>query len=716
MCVMAIPAKPGLWQTIKLKNGTEVRARLCGDEHAHFWMDESGQCYAVSGDDYVALSAEQLQRRNKVRVATPKAASRLLSPRKVTIGERTHYMGQKKGVVILAQFTDVKFKTGNDLAKYKRILNEEGYSEGKFKGSVADYFKAQSAGQFELDFDVVGPYTLKNNQKYYGSNDSDGNDLRPEEMVVEACKQANAEVDFKDYDWDGDGEVDQVFVVYAGKGEADGGNANTIWPHMWSLAEVSKSLTLDSVKINNYACSNEIDASGAIEGIGCFCHEFSHCMGFPDFYDTSYSGWFGMDAFDLMCSGSYNGSTFLPAGYTAHEKMMCGWQDPIVLGSEDVTVENLQPMSKHGDTYIIYNEAHPDEYFMIENRQKNGWDAGYPAKGLMITHVDFDQLIWQQNSPNTKVTAADARMYGLKTNDHERMTIVHADNDDDSQYWNDREGYYEKQTLSTDLYPYSRNDSLTPTSKPSPALYNKNKEGKKTVDWAILGIKQNSDGTMNFRYRAKSPVQQGGGGTVDTTSVTPVGDYLFYESFDLCQGKGGNDDVWSSINTASKLVADNDGWECAGEKAFAGDRCARFGTSSVPGVVTSPSFTVNGTATLTFKAGAWNSAADGTSLLVEVDNNATVSPSTFTMQKGAWSDFTATITGQGSVSLTFTPGKRFFLDEVKVVDNNSNAIRSVTQAERLSNRIYTLDGRFVGTDFSSLRRGIYVVNGKKVIR
>ena len=255
------------------------------------------------------LRLNAAKRRKQPLTAGPRRA-----PLRVSIGEQTHYTGRKKGVVILMQFTDTKFKTANNKAKYNNLLNTPDYSEGSFKGSVADYFRAQSGGRFELEFDVVGPFMAAKNTSYYGSNDSDGLDKHPDELIVEAVKAANAEVDFKDYDWDGDGQVDQVFVVYAGKGEADGGANTTIWPHMFWLSATNKSLTLDGVRIDTYACSNEIDPSGSIEGIGCFCHEFSHCLGYPDFYDTSYSGWFGMGSWDLMDQGSYNGNGFRPAG------------------------------------------------------------------------------------------------------------------------------------------------------------------------------------------------------------------------------------------------------------------------------------------------------------------------------------------------------------------------------------------------------------------
>lgn len=146
-------------------------------------------------------------------------------------------------------------------------------------------------------------------------------------MVAEACLAADSEVNFADYDWDGDGEVDQVFVLYAGLGEAAGGDDDTVWPHMWNLSssDYRKSLTLDNVKVDTYACSSEMtkdyDTFGypdIVSGIGTFCHEFSHCLGYPDMYDMNYKN-FGMATWDLMDYGNYNGKGFIPSGYTAYE-------------------------------------------------------------------------------------------------------------------------------------------------------------------------------------------------------------------------------------------------------------------------------------------------------------------------------------------------------------------------------------------------------------
>lgn len=422
--------------------------------------------------------------------AAARLAARQTSPRKA--GATTGYLGKKKGLVILAEFSDKKFKSTNDREKYYNILNTRGYtSDEGFDGSVADYFLAQSGGLFELDFDVVGPYTTKYGYAYYGKNDEDDLDQHPEEMVIEMCRAANADVNFADYDWDGDGEVDEVFVVYAGKGEADSSNKNTIWPHMWSLDEAQRWLTLDGVRINIYACANEIDSDGSINGIGTFCHEFSHCLGFADLYDISYSGAYGMGDFDLMAGGCYGGNGFCPVGYSGYEKMWCGWQQPIVLSTEDVTVDSLKPMAQQGDFYIIYNDAHPDEYYIIENRQKKSWDKYIPERGLMITHVDYDEEVWYNNIPNTIVSKEEAEENGYTCdNDHQRLTFFHANNSESRPR----------------LYPYKKNDSLTTTSSPVAKLYHNNSLGTKKMQGAVLNIHQNAGGTMGFTYRANSGI------------------------------------------------------------------------------------------------------------------------------------------------------------------------------------------------------------------
>ena len=234
--MMAVPAKRGVWKTIQLSDGTEARVTLVGDEFGHYWKAEDGQTYKqVPGTEIYAAVNEQTVT-EKARVRRAKVNAKRLVKRE--FGKPTHYEGSKKALIILVNFSDVKFKTANNNALFQRIANEVNFSEGNFRGSMADYFKAQSRGKFLLSFDVVGPVTVSKKASYYGENSDDENeeDLHPGEMICEAVQLAKSQVsNWKQYDWDNDGNVDQVYIVYAGKGEADGGDENTIWPHAFDL-------------------------------------------------------------------------------------------------------------------------------------------------------------------------------------------------------------------------------------------------------------------------------------------------------------------------------------------------------------------------------------------------------------------------------------------------------------------------------------------------
>ena len=679
LSVWAVPAKRGVWCSLSLVDGTEVKAQLVGDEFLHYYVSEDGTKYVQDEATglYRKMTDEVATRR---RSAVRRAQAQGRQKRMLRKAQASNvFQGTKKGLIILAQFTDSKFKSGHDLALYERIANDENYSGNNFRGSIKDYFKAQSHGQFELDFDVAGICQLQHPYAYYGKNNSQKEDVKPGEMVAEACLWAHEHgINFSKYDWNGDGEVDQVFVLYAGHGEASYKDANTIWPHMYylSASDYGKSLSLDGVTVDTYACSSELNGDGNLDGIGTFCHEFSHCMGFPDLYDTSYAGWFGMGDFDLMCSGSYNGDSKCPAGYSAYEKAECGWltlKDMTNI-EQETSIVGVQPMSADGDAYIIKNKGHEDEYYILENRQKTGWDSYLPASGLMITHVDYNADIWDWNMPNTSGKYEDANG-NTKTNDHQRLTIFRAGNSS-SDYGD-----------SSDLYPYRSNNTLTKTSSPASTLYNANSDGSKYMHVAIKDIAIAADGTASFTLSKEE--HQGG-----DVPVTPSGSTMLYESFDKCTGIGGNDGIWGGRSIgAGTPTYDNKGWTSTQGKVYASSACVRVGTSSVNGDITTPSFTVNGKAVLSFKAGAWNTSGDGTTLNLSVSNG-TISPSSVTMKKGEWTDYNVTITANGNVKTTFKASKlRFFLDEVKVTDASTSGIREI-EGSRSSSIVayYTLGG------------------------
>ena len=749
IAAMAIPAKPGLWKTIKLANGTEVRVQLRGDEHCHFWQADNGTCYLERNGAYVVADKAKLTKHGQLRRA--KAAKAQLNrlkkvakkdPRKVGGATGNDYTGKKKGIIILVNFKSQSFKEGHDQALYNRIANEVGFTNADgFKGSVHDYFLAQSGGLFDLTFDVVGPVQMENVSSYYGANDEWGNDKRAHEMVIEACKGADKDVNFKDYDWDGDGEVDQVFVLYNGLGEAAGGSSNTVYPHEYALSgynEIDENgkyidyrLHLDGVTIDTYACSSEMTISSGsktvIDGIGTICHEFSHCLGFPDLYDTTYTG-FGMGDWDLMDQGSYNGGNncgMVPAGYSAYERWCAGWLEPICL-TEDTEVTAMKALSEGGDAYVIYNEAHPDEYFLLENRQKTGWDAELPGKGLLVIHADYDEEIWNWNIVNSKITKSNYEEYygveygdpdGGPLNDHMRLTVVPSDNK--SSVYN----------TSGDTYPRNTLDSITNNSTPKFSLYNANTDGGKLLNRGIYNIKQNSNGTISFNFKANPYASEGGGGD---TPETPSGNIVFHETFDKCNGSGGNDGKWiGNLGSKEKFKPDNEGWVTYNEQEFnvnvsyGCDRCAKFGTSSYVGMVMTPNFTLNGEGTLTVKVAPWgNGLENGLDIYYAPanisDESELVNIFNDNLTPNEWNEITLTVNGDGLNYIIFDPQKRLFIDDVLVCRPEDSGQTGITNAvprvRAAGGRIYTIDGRFAGLDLNALPHGIYIIDGKKVVK
>ena len=513
----AVPAKQAK-KTLTLADGTQVVATQMGDEYMNWWQTDNGMRYVESQDKegvYEAanmdvMAAHAQMRRTNIGEKRAKRLNSVVKPvnmsfssgqQRVQIGdEHITYTGKKKGIIILVQFPNQKFETGHDKAYYKMVANEKGLThEDGYVGSVTDYFLSQSNGQFELDFDIAGPYTLSHTSSYYGKNDGANIDTKVGYMIQEGCDAAVEDgFNFNDYDWDGDGYADQVFVLYAGLGEASGGDAKTVWPHEYQIRWtcVGKVLNYSDQgkgKVDTYACANEMErvinnATGTytnelkLAGIGTICHEFSHCLGFADMYDTSANGGnYGMGFYDVMSAGSYNGGGFTPCNYTAYERIYAGWTEPIVL-DEPATIKAMKSSEDYGRPFILYNEKHPDEFYTLENRQKKGWDAELYGSGLMITHVDYDQTKWGINQVNASAS------------DHQRCTIFHADNDADGTVL---------ESIKNDLYPYMSggvplNDELTDDSRPAAKLYNKNADGTKYMGKPITAIKKNVNGTISF--------------------------------------------------------------------------------------------------------------------------------------------------------------------------------------------------------------------------
>lgn len=498
----AVPAKK-LQKVITLTNGTQVSVELRGDEYLSWWEGTDGTAYRATADDTVfeafdleaqkPAAAARRARAEQGRVARLARVKNSLKGADDKMrglgGDHITYKGVKKGLVVLVDFKNKKFADGHDLEYYKNVINGKDFSDEEegYVGSVRDYFLAQSNGQFELDFDVVGPVTMSKNSGYYGNDGAYQKDEKVYEMIKEACDGIQDKVNLKDYDWDGDGEADQVFFLYAGLGQASGGSAGTIWPHeselrYWPCGVLSYS----TGKINTYACANELqpETQGSSRyisaGIGTICHEFSHCLGFADMYDTTGSGGYGMSVFDVMDQGSYNGNGFVPCNYTAFERIYAGWVEAIEL-IDPATVKDMKSVSDYGRPFIMYNYKNTNEYFLMENRQNTGWDKGlYGSNGLLIVHVNYVPSRWANNSVNSSTEKIQC------------CTVVNADGSrENTQY-----------SLQGDLYPYevkgvTMNDEFTDVSEPAAKLYTKNSDNSYALGIPITNIKR-SKGSISF--------------------------------------------------------------------------------------------------------------------------------------------------------------------------------------------------------------------------
>lgn len=498
----AIPAKK-LQKVITLTNGTQVSVELRGDEYLSWWEGTDGTAYRATADENVfeafdleaqkPAAAARRARAEQGRVARLARVKNSLKGADDKMrglgGDHITYKGVKKGLVVLVDFKNKKFADGHDLEYYKNVINGKDFSDEEegYVGSVRDYFLAQSNGQFELDFDVVGPVTMSKNYGYYGNDGAYQKDEKVYEMIKEACDGIQDKVNLKDYDWDGDGEADQVFFLYAGLGQASGGSAGTVWPHeselrYWPCGVLSYS----TGKINTYACANELqpETQGSSRyisaGIGTICHEFSHCLGFADMYDTTGGGGYGMSVFDVMDQGSYNGNGFVPCNYTAFERIYAGWVEAIEL-IDPATVKDMKSVSDYGRPFIMYNYKNTNEYFLLENRQNTGWDKGlYGSNGLLIVHVNYVPSRWANNSVNSSAEKIQC------------CTVVNADGSrENTQY-----------SLQGDLYPYevkgvTMNDEFTDESEPAAKLYTKNSDNSYALGIPITNIKR-SKGSVSF--------------------------------------------------------------------------------------------------------------------------------------------------------------------------------------------------------------------------
>ena len=390
----AVMASPEPFEYTK-PDGTKVMARVYGDEFHSFIESLDGELLEGRRDIEAMEQGAQRRRARRIEQASGNAA---FPP-----------FGSPKSLVLLVGFSDLDFEQSHQ--DFQDLLTKSGYNYNGATGSCRDYYIASSDSLFQPQFDCYGPYKLSKNMAYYGGNSGDNNSVHSAEMVAEACQMAHeAGVNFKDYDVNGDGILDNVFVFFAGHNEAEGAGANTIWPHSSNISYLN--VRLDGVLVGSYACTSEYkSATGKTRcGIGTFCHEFGHVIGQPDFYDTKYT-YYTVGNWDLMCQGSYNNNGNTPPTFSAYERMYAGWLTPKQLELPGQYV--LTDVPFHKEAYLIAATTHnlsgktpnPSEFFLLDYRSgANGWDAALPGSGMIIWHIDYSASAWASNTPNNGPT------------------------------------------------------------------------------------------------------------------------------------------------------------------------------------------------------------------------------------------------------------------------------------------------------------------------
>lgn len=377
----AVPAMPGSFKRIQ-PDGSVITLTVHGDEFFAWYTDASGSVVEKEADGFyrpVPYSAEE----HLARLRRASADRRKINDNSIWSSyenpPETNF-GDRKVLVILTNFTDSVFTINDPRTRFYNMLNQSGYSENGGRGSVRDFFLENSHNQYRPSFDVYGPVDLSHSSAWYTKNGA-------RNALTEACQLLDGEINFADYDTDKDGTIDMVLFYYPGHNPAEGGadKNEAIWPHKSTAYG-----TFDGVKLGNYFCTSEKRSTiDEMCGIGTTTHEFSHSLGLPDTYDTDYEQNGGENGttewYDIMASGPYLMDGKCPPYFNAIERNMLGWMSYPTLLTESGQ-KSLAPIQE--DAAFRLDSDNEEEFFILEYRNGEGWDAGLPDNGLLIYHVD----------------------------------------------------------------------------------------------------------------------------------------------------------------------------------------------------------------------------------------------------------------------------------------------------------------------------------------
>ncbi|MBR1518810.1 MAG: M6 family metalloprotease domain-containing protein [Prevotella sp.] len=419
-------------------DGTVLTVMLYGDEHFHYYTTSDGILLTTIDDAfYIAkvndngtlsptpfLAHQQMARGSEEQTAIDKQDKTLFynNVEKIAKANRARreplstslnyfpHSGSPKAMVILCEFDDVKFTLPDPKKSFDKFFNSTeplenyGNNENENHASVGMYFKDMSFGAFTPQFEVIGPIAVPYSLTTFGGVNAAHNDEDVKGLVRYAVSTIKDIVDYSDFDYDGDGKVDLVYIVHAGYGQNTGGPATSIWAKTGHF-DTSE----EGEELNWYSIASELNmkegyyASPQINGVGVFCHEFSHAMGLPDMYPYTASAKVHnqeMELWDLMDGGEYTKDGYRPTSYTAWEREVMGWMDIDTLSRNEKGIEII-PVNDGGKAYRILNDQDPTEYMMVENIQKTGWNTSLLGHGLMVYHVKWPyDVVSYDNHPN----------------------------------------------------------------------------------------------------------------------------------------------------------------------------------------------------------------------------------------------------------------------------------------------------------------------------
>ena len=498
LCVLSLsvfgkPARRGAI-TLTQPDGTQITAFLHGDEFYHYYTNAEGAMLERNASGFYIPAP--MPSDTEIQARRMNSTRRL--PQQQMVGSERNIA--PRGLVILVNFADKEFST--PIAEMDSMLNGQNYTRKytgyndngrrtvvNASGSARQYFHDSSFGQYSPIFDVKGPVTLANNYKYYGQNNTQGDDKNADIMIKEACEAVDDEVDFTLYDNNKDGKVDFVYVFYAGYSESDGAGDDYIWPHNYALSYTGVKCEVDGLQVDNYACSSELDySSRQHDGIGSFCHEFSHVLGLPDLYTTNQATHKTMGSWDILDYGPYNNDGNTPPAYSAYERFFMGWLKPtLIITACDVELPELNTancavmLTSTGAHNMSGLNPSPTTFYLLENRQRQGWDQYLPGHGMLITKIRYDSSKWIYNSVNNS-----SRVMGVD--------LIEADGSAPSY---PQEGYMGKQK---DTYP-AGSDSFTELEEyPVTNIYEEDmiiyfqvKGGGKTIQVDVQPVQQDAD-------------------------------------------------------------------------------------------------------------------------------------------------------------------------------------------------------------------------------